>query len=251
MYQENSRTIGIITITFLIIAVAVSAFNQMQIYGMSNMGSSSTPTGFSILPAVRAEVIPSGVPKIYGKELGVSYDDVSAEKPELADETIRKLGDLDNKIEMKGANLERYIGITSQISCEYCCGAQSIISRKEDVEAMNKKIDATIAAGQIDEKTAAKYRIQAGAPACGCAHSYAMRGLAKYLITNHGSEYRDDEILEELGKWKTLFFPSQMQQKADVLKEKGIEMNYINLASNKYRGIERGSGNSGGMVGGC
>ena len=97
MYQENNKTIWTVTVIFLIITVVISAFNQMQIYDMSNMGSSPTPTGFSILPAVRAEVIPSGVPKIYGKELGVSYDDVAAETPELADETIRKLGDLDNK----------------------------------------------------------------------------------------------------------------------------------------------------------
>ncbi|KKK51713.1 hypothetical protein LCGC14_3112180, partial [marine sediment metagenome] len=30
----------------------------------------------------------------------------------------------------------------------------------------------------------------------------------------------------------------------------GIELNYINLASNKHRGIEKGQA-SGGMVGGC
>ena len=44
-----------------------------------------------------------------------------------------------------------------------------------------------------------------------------------------------------------------MAQKAAVLKSKGIELNYINLASNKYRGIEKGVevGSSGAMVGGC
>lgn len=251
MEQENNKNVGTVTVVFLILAVVISLFNQVQIYSMPNM-KTSTPTGFSILPSVMATgVIPNGVPKIYGKELGVRYDDVNAENAALADETIRKLGDLDNKIGLTGENLERYIQIVSPMSCEYCCGAQSIITRKEDVEAMNKKIEAAIVAGQIDEKTAAKYRLKAGDAACGCAHSYAMRGLAKYLIMNHGSEYSDDEILEELGKWKTLFFPSQMQQKADVLKEKGIEFNYINLASNKYRGIESGSGSSGGMVGGC
>jgi len=70
-----------------------------------------------------------------------------------------------------------------------------------------------------------------------------MRGLAKYLIKNHNSEYSDDEILEELGKWKTLFFPAQITKKAEILNGKGIELSYINLASNKYRGIES-SGNT-------
>jgi len=36
-----------------------------------------------------------------------------------------------------------------------------------------------------------------------------------------------------------------------VLEAQGIELNYINLASNKYRGIEKGQQASGGMVGGC
>ncbi|MEK6835676.1 MAG: hypothetical protein AABX55_01520, partial [Nanoarchaeota archaeon] len=88
-----------------------------------------------------------------------------------------------------------------------------------------------------------------GQAACGCAHSYAMRGVAKYLLTEH-PEMKDEAILEELGKWKTLFFPDTMKAKAQVLKDKDIELNYINLASNLFRGIEQGNTN-GGMVGGC
>jgi len=70
-------------------------------------------------------------------------------------------------------------------------------------------------------------------------------------LLKHGNEYSDDQILEELGKWKTLFFPGNIQAKAEILKQKGIELNYINLASNKYRGIEQGQSSSGAMVGGC
>ena len=139
-------------------------------------------------------------------------------KSKKADATINKLGLLDKKLSVKGADKERYIKITSQISCEYCCGVESII-------------------------------FENGEAACGCNHSFAMRGLAKYLILNHGSEFTDDQILEELGKWKTLFFPTQMTKKAAVLQSKGIELNYINLASNKYRGAEQGA--TGQMVGGC
>ena len=62
----------------------------------------------------------------------------------------------------------------------------------------------------------------------------------------------DEEILSELGKWKVLFFPEIHEQKAQVLKSQGIDPgNYINLASNLYRGIEKGQTSSGGMVGGC
>ena len=142
-----------------------------------------------------------------------------------ADAAIVMLGNFDKTMQLSGDKLTRYIAITSQISCEYCCGAASIIFTKD------------------------QGNYKAGDAACGCAHSYAMRGLAKYLLTNH-AEMSNDAILEELGKWKTLFFPGIMQQKADVMRSKGIEMNYINLASNKYRGIEKGA-QGGSMVGGC
>lgn len=151
-------------------------------------------------------IMPKGEPRIYGPELGVSYDDVSASDAKKADDTIKKLGVLDTSIRLKEAEKARYINIAKNISCEYCCGTDSIIT-------------------------------PTGEAACGCAHSYAMRGVAKYLITKHSTEFTDEQILEELSKWKTLFFPTQMSQKAEALKENGIEVNYINLASNNYRNI--------------
>ncbi len=185
--------------------------------GNKNFGSIASSSLVSNVAAT--DVIPTGTPNIYGAELKVSFDDITPNNPQLADAAIRKLGVLDEQIVLSGDDLNRYISIVSKISCEYCCGAPSIIFDNGDA-------------------------------ACGCAHSYAMRGLAKYLISEHGSEFADDQILEELGKWKTLFFPGQITQKAAILKQQGIELNYINLASNKYRGIESGTG-GGGMVGGC
>ncbi len=204
----------------LAVLVLIVLINQYQMFKLSDdiknngnaVASAPSTASFS------GGVIPKGVPEIYGEELGISFDDVSPENRRLADITIRKLAQLDLDIQLEGEDLQRYISVVSKISCEYCCGAESIIFSN-------------------------------GQPACGCAHSYAMRGLAKYLITEHNSEYTDEEILEELGKWKTLFFPNQITQKAGVLESQGVELNYINLASNKYRGAEQGAG--GGMVGGC
>ena len=76
-----------------------------------------------------------------------------------------------------------------------------------------------------------------------------MRGVAKYLIKNHGTEFSNDEILGELGKWKTVFFPTQIAEKAKILQQKGIKLNYIDLTSNKYRNIEKNV--TGDMVGKC
>lgn len=202
----------IVQIAIIAVLVLLLSYN----FGKINAGGGGIIG--KVVSVSASEVIPSGVPKVYGKELGVSYDDVSPSDPRKADATIAVLSDFDRTITLEGDDLQRYINIASQISCEYCCGAKSII-------------------------------FSDGSAACGCAHSYAMRGLAKYLITKH-ADVSDDEILVELGKWKVLFFPGIHEDKARVLKEQGIKLNYINLASNKYRGIEQGQA-SGGMVGGC
>ncbi len=207
----------------LAIAAVILVFNQYQLHVITGGGSASETATSAI--TVGAGVAPVGAPAVYGTELSVSYSDVSASNPALADKTITKLGNLDRTITLTGDNLKRYVAITSQISCEYCCGAESIIFTKDSGE------------------------YKAGDAACGCAHSYAMRGLAKYLVTKHPT-MSNDQILEELGKWKTLFFPDIMAQKAAAMKEKGIPFNYVNLASNKYRGLEKGAA-GGSMVGGC
>jgi len=210
-------------VKFLIQIALIVVLVGVLMYGLgrasnSEVGSSTAGTSVS-----QSEIIPTGIPAIYGEELQISYDDVSASNPQKADSTINVLAKIDQTESLEGADLERYINIlytlNNGISCEYCCGARAVI-------------------------------FEDGSPACGCAHSYAMRGLAKYLIKNHGDEFSDDEILEELGKWKVLFFPGIHEDKAKVLESNGIEVNYINLASNKYRGIEQGQA-SGGMVGGC
>src|SRR3989338_7320058 len=209
-----------IIISLIIAAVLLTVFNQFQILKVNSylQNSNSFTTGLATgVKSVNAlDVVPKGIPEVYGKELGINYDEISVNNPQKADLTIRKLALFDNSINLDGDLLERYIKITNSMSCEYCCGAEAITFSN-------------------------------GEPACGCAHSYAMRGLAKYLLTNH-KEMTDEAILEELGKWKTLFFPDTLNAKASVLKEKGIDLNYVNLASNKYRGIEQGN-SQGGMVG--
>ncbi|MCR4284823.1 MAG: hypothetical protein NUV97_02130 [archaeon] len=204
----NAETVALTIGAILLLLVL---YNGIKLSGVS--------TGVSLVGA--SEIIPKGVPAVYGSELGVSYDDISPSNPRGADVAISKLKQLDITMELSGADLERYIRVTGAISCEYCCGADSII-------------------------------FPDGQAACGCAHSYAMRGLAKYLITEHSNEFTDEEILAELGKWKVLFFPDIHEAKASVMKSQGIEINYISLASNQYRGIEQGAqAGGGGMVGGC
>ena len=213
---SNAEMLTLVIIGVLAIMVV---YNTIRISSVTSIISTSSGASTAIKSLSLSKILPTGTPKIYGNELRVKYDDISVSNSQTTESTIAVLGNLDNSITLDGEDLQRYIDIAMQISCEYCCGAAAIIFSN-------------------------------GQAACGCAHSYAMRGLAKYLIKNHGDEFSDDEILEELGKWKVLFFPDIHAQKAAILESQGIELNYINLASNKYRGIEQGA-SGGSMVGGC
>lgn len=215
---EKTNTELYVQIGIIAILALVIAFNMGRIYNSQRIsGAGGLATGIGTVSA--AEIIPKGAPAVYGEEIGIRYDDVSPTNPRLADKTIAKMSAYEN-IELTKEQMQRYIKVASSISCEYCCGAKSLI-------------------------------FENGQRACGCAHSYAMRGLAKYLITKH-PDMSDEEILSELGKWKVLFFPEIHEQKAKVLESQGIDSkNYINLASNLYRGIEKGQTSGGKMVGGC
>jgi hypothetical protein len=132
-------------------------------------------------------VISQGIPTAYGAELNVSFDQ--------AQQAINVMKQYDptygkNKIILEGDDLQRYIDVGLQISCEYCCSAVSIIHAN-------------------------------GKGACGCAHSQAMRGLMAYLIQNNGDQYTNDEILRELARWKGIYFPKQMIQKLSTQLQEG------------------------------
>jgi len=219
--KSNTET----TAQYIIIAVLVILliYSGAKIYGAggSNISGNAVATGIGIVSAL--DVLPKGTPDIYGSELGVSFDDVSVSNPQLADATMTKLSKYED-IKLDSTQMDRYVKIGSSIACEYCCGVQTLVFSN-------------------------------GERACGCAHSYAMRGLAKYLLTKH-SDMTDLQILEELAKWKVLFFPGIHEKKAEALKAKGVDYtNYVNLASNLYRGAENEAttSSSGGsqMVGGC
>lgn len=219
--QKKIEESNVITIDWNFTAqlIIIAVLLLMIGYNLGNSGGGGVATGIGTVSA--SEIIPTGVPSVYGESLGISYDDVSPSNQRLADATIAKMTEYED-ISLNDAQMQRYIAIAGSISCEYCCGAESIIFSN-------------------------------GQRACGCAHSFAMRGLAKYLLTEH-PDMPDEEILSELGKWKVLFFPGIHEQKAQALEANGIDStDYINLASNKYRGIEKGAstGGAGQMVGGC
>jgi len=71
------------------------------------------PTGNTTVVGLvsASEIIPTGIPEVYGEELGISYDYVSPNNPKLADDTIRFLGNIDVVETLEGEDMERYIDI--------------------------------------------------------------------------------------------------------------------------------------------
>ncbi len=69
---------------------------------------------------------------------------------------------------------KRWSTIVNSFTCDYCCGSPqnpTIITR------------------------------------CGCAHSSAAQGMAKWLIKNYGDKFTDEEIYGEMGRWYALWYP--------------------------------------------
>lgn len=196
-------------------------YNGVRIYDTGNLSGKSVATGIGIVSAL--DIMPKGVPAVYGAELGISYDDINPKDAQSTQTTMQKLTQYED-MQLDSTTLERYVKIGSSIACEYCCGANTLV-------------------------------FSDGSRACGCAHSYAMRGLIKYLLTKH-PEMTDLQILDEAAKWKVLFFPGPEQSKAAALKASGIDYtNFANLASNLYRGAETkqaaASSGSSSQVGNC
>ncbi|MBI4144792.1 hypothetical protein HY493_01140 [Candidatus Woesearchaeota archaeon] len=232
-------------LAILLIAIVslIVLFNQFQITQVSSMlttGASATfassgpsagktggviqldSTGDVVNDVIKA-MIPTGTPEEYGAELGVTFDDPVA--------GIDILARLDRAIptsSLTAAEKERYIAVTSHISCEFCCSAPAITD-------------------------------SSGRDLCGCAHSAAFRGLTKYLVKNHPDSWTNDEIYGELTRWKSLFYPKNMVQKGVALANAGLELDAAALNDAQLlQKLQSGNTQVGGdlsslpnMVGGC
>ncbi len=213
--HEKEKAVTKPVIGLMVVVVLVIVFNQFQINSISGMlgggyslksvssrmpllsGSKdlsdinldeSQSTGHTIAAVFPVEDIktsedamaimfPTGTPD-YGAELGVSFDN-PIESLAVLSKMYPSL-----KAEVQKNNpegWERFMNLASKpvgISCEYCCGVGTI--------GINKKGDS----------------------ACGCQHNPALLTIALYLSAY--TDYSDGEILREVMKWKTLFFPQKM-----------------------------------------
>src|SRR3989344_2362546 len=121
--KSNTET----TVQYIIIGVLaiLLIYNGVKIYGADNsITGNVVATGIGTVSAL--DVLPDGTPDIYGSELGVSYNDVSASNPQLADATMKELAKYED-MQLDNAQMERYVKIGSSIACEYCCGAKTLV----------------------------------------------------------------------------------------------------------------------------
>jgi len=237
---SDSDTPGSEKLAILLIAIVglVILFNQFQITQVNGLltggvavgGHSGPSAGRSsggiqlensddIVNDVIAALIPTGLPEDYGTELGISFDD-----PVNSLSTMAKLDRAIPTSSLTEAEMERYVDVTTSISCEFCCSAPSVADHQ-------------------------------GRSLCGCSHAAAPRGLTKYIIKNH-PDWTNEEILWDLTRWKSMWFPKNMVQKGVALVSNGMELeqaalNDRQLLQKLSTGAVADIGSLPTMVGGC
>lgn len=121
-------------------------------------------------------MVPTGTPE-YGEAMGVSFDDPVTALGKLANAYTA----LNQQAKENPEIWQRYLDLASEprgISCEFCCGIGPTGISKD------------------------------GRSRCGCKHNPGALGVTLWLMLN--TDYSDAEILREVYKWKTMWFPKNM-----------------------------------------
>ena len=203
--KSNWELIGVILVSFIVLfnslqilsisaALGEKSITGLSIGGIGSIGGSSgkstafkVKSGGDVVQNVIDAVIPKGTPP-YGEALGVSFDEPVT--------SLNTLAGLDSKIPTSQLTAEekaRFVNVGTKISCEFCCGAPSVIDSN-------------------------------GRSLCGCSHAASFKGLSKYLIKNEPDKWTDEQILAELTRWKALYYPKNMVEKGVAAVENGLEL---------------------------
>ncbi|MCH8329239.1 MAG: hypothetical protein IIB81_02505 [Nanoarchaeota archaeon] len=148
-------------------------------------------------------MIPTGTPE-YSEALGgITFDDPVTSMEYLA----KWYNTIKQEVQQNDPQTwQRYLNLAAAprgISCEFCCG---------------------IGAQGITKD---------GNLRCGCKHNPAAQAIALGLMKN--TDYSDAEVLKEVMKWKTMFFPRNMV---------GLAMDVAGTDPSQLKDLP-------GMVGGC
>lgn len=186
---------------------------SVSLEGVDVNSVTSTPmavaTVFPELQGMRDEneilnfMIPTGTPE-YSEALGgITFDDPVSSMEYLA----KWYPSLKQEVKTQHPDLwERYLNLAAAprgVSCEYCCGVGP--------QAVDKE----------------------GNLMCGCQHAPALQSIALGLMLN--TNYSDAQVLREVMRWKTIFFPQNMV---------GVAMQVAGTDPSQLKDLP-------GMVGGC
>ena len=162
-----------------------------------------------------ANVVPLGTPPYVlqgpGSEklAGISFDDPITSQKAWASLLGSKRFGTTNAIQLTPEEDKRWKKLTNSFTCDYCCGGPNSVT--------------TISH-------------------CGCAHSYAWQGMAKFFVKNY-PDYSDEQIQGEMTKWKALWYPQGMIQ--DYLVYTGQQppsiLNHGGAAGIKQQFLQQGS----------
>jgi len=207
MKTKNEIKINIVIglLVLLLITVVIQGYqifelsfelSSMDKYRMNLASTNVIGRTENVLPKILEEVMPVGVP-VYGEAAKVNYDEV--------EKSLGILREHHRDILLNGEEMQRYIKIatTANTACEYCCGIGN-----------------------------AGFGTGEGKIACECSHNVALSGLTKWLIRN--TDYTDKQIVEEIKRWKILFFPRDAMR-----------------SELQKRNVQEGSASLPSMVGGC
>jgi hypothetical protein len=220
--MQFSRIIASVATVLLLVLLVVNQYQFSAIHSAMHPNAAeaskaavaaevSSGNGFTdiFVQKAAAATIPTGMPSVqgnngpiaYGAELGISYDNAAATIAVLAPYEQDTRSD-----KLEGELLARYVDIGSRAACEFCCSARTMV-------------------------------FPDGSKACACAHSAAMRGLAAYLLTNHGEELSNDQILTEVNKLKATYFPRQSVEKVLAASSNGnVDTSTLNQLSPQVGG---------------
>ena len=146
-------------------------------------------------------MFPTGTPE-YGDAMGVTFDDPIGALTKLSNAYPA----LSQQAKQNPEVWQRYLNLAAEprgVSCEFCCGVGSAGITKDGVSR------------------------------CGCQHNPALLSVTMWLLMN--TDYSDAQVLQEVYRWKTLFFPKDM----------------IGLAGKIAGGDSSVLNDLPGMVGGC
>ncbi|MBI2130775.1 hypothetical protein HYU10_03325 [Candidatus Woesearchaeota archaeon] len=142
---------------------------------------------------------------------GASFDDpLTSQKVWASLLGSRRFGSA-NELKLTPEEQDRWDRVVGRFTCDYCCGGPNSVTPIKN---------------------------------CGCAHSYAWQGMAKFFIKYY-PQYTDEQIAGEMTKWKGLWYPQGMiqdylvytgQQPASILTHGGS----IGI---KQQFLQQGSGN--------